>query len=273
MNDIFYTKFKSKLLESVSEFLNEADSNLFDKDDEQNIAQMLVMMANEINMDVPEQVKNIADAKEESLQENKIFDILKSFAKKVLLAFLLSLTLFNPSANAMNVPSQVSLQNGIIKGIYNSDTKEYTTKECNNAANELTLKWEGVPFEKIDLKDFNKLNKCQLNPVQVSFLQTELDSNEYSDSKYMDITISVVKDAETGKLTDQFSVDIGTLSHKTSVTLENGSSQEAYNLLCDKVLGFKDHVSYDKFMQMIKNMNSTELQDLVNLKLTTKEKK
>lgn len=53
MNDIFYTKFKSKLLESVAEFLNEADSNLFDKDDKQNIAQMLVMMANEINMDVP----------------------------------------------------------------------------------------------------------------------------------------------------------------------------------------------------------------------------
>lgn len=47
MNDIFYTKFKSKLLESAAEFLNGADFNLFDKDDEQNIAQMLVMMAND----------------------------------------------------------------------------------------------------------------------------------------------------------------------------------------------------------------------------------
>lgn len=46
--------------------------------------------------------------------------------------------------------------------------------------------------------------------------------------------------------------------------LENGSSHEAYDLLSNKIVGFKDHVSYDNFMNMIKFCDSKKLQDLVN---------
>ena len=270
---MFSIYFKNKLLESVSDLLNEADENSFDKEDEQNIAKLLITMANEIDVSIPEQIQNIADAKEESFQENKVFDILKSFAKKVLPEFLLSLTLFNPSANAMNVPTQVSIKNGVIEGTYFTDTKEYMFKRCNDAVNEIRLKWGRTSAEKIKIKDLEKLSNCPLNPVQMSFMQTQIDY--YDNTGYMDIMITIVKDIDTDELTDQFSVSINTLSYKDSVELLDGSSHEAYDLLCDKVIGFKDHISYETFMSMIKSMSTIELQDLVqkSVSLATKEKK
>ena len=68
----------------------------------------------------------------------------------------------------------------------------------------------------------------------------------------------------TEDIEHQFSVGINALSSKDSATLENGSSHEAYDLLSNKIVGFKDYITYDNFMNMIKSCNSKKLQDLVN---------
>lgn len=255
--------FRHKILESVLNLLEDTYLS-FDVNEQKDISKMLIQMASEVGEQVPEQIQVLANSDDSNVQESNVIDILKSFAKKVIPAFLLSTVLFSPSANAMNIPSQVSMQSGYIQGVYDIDTREYTTKKCNDIANQLTLKWKSSQDSEEIFKDLSQLSGCEFSPVQTTFLQAELDTYENLASKYIDVTIEVVKDAQTNELTDQFSVEINALSSKDSATLENGSSHEAYDLLSNKIVGFKDYITYDNFMNMIKSCDSKKLQDLIN---------
>lgn len=250
-------QFVECLLKVVKEDLEKADAEAYTAEDMKDIAKALEFLGDEYNLAVPDSVKKVAEG---SVEEGKILDQLKAFAKQVMMQVALISTFVSPT-HAINPPTDYSVamsldfkdalanNEDMLQGIYSG---AYTTRFKDDKDGKCSMQWEmNYDSEDAMFLPTKTADNCQerISGGSWETVETFLATNSCEPGECL-LALSVYP---SGELDVVISMNKDTPNMAPGIidrdfySLEGANYKEAYAFICDKLPKMKENITEDEF--------------------------